>query len=119
MGWRTILRLLIAKFFGRLLRELPLGISGLVKRWRVLSVPRRLLYVIDHERFDRPFRRFEFQAELSLDRSEYRVRWFGCRGAAVGGLRRPKRGKPGSLSRELNTNIELTCDSGLVEYRAA
>ena len=37
----------------------------------ILSVHRRLLYMVDHERFNRSFRRFEFQAELSLDRSEY------------------------------------------------
>ena len=85
----------------------------------VLSVPRRPLYVVDHERFDRPFRRFELQAELSLDRSEYRTFRVGCGGEAIHGRRRPKRGKPGSLSRELDTNIELACDSGLVEYRAA
>ena len=30
----------------------------------ILSVPRRPLYVVDHERFDRSFRRFELQAEL-------------------------------------------------------
>src|SRR5580704_16105228 len=71
----------------------------------ILSVPRRLLYVVDHEGLNRSFRRFELQAELSLDRSEYRICRVGCRGTAVGGSR-PKRGKPGSLSRKLDTNIE-------------
>jgi hypothetical protein len=37
------------------------------------SVPRRPLYVIDHERFNLPFRRFESQAELFLQHSEYRT----------------------------------------------
>ena len=75
--------------------------------------------MIDHERFDRPFRRFEFQAELFLEHSEYRSLSGRMPGAAIGEHPSAEGGKPGSLSRKLDTNIESACDSGLVEYRAA
>jgi hypothetical protein len=84
----------------------------------ILSVHRRLLYVVNHERFDRSFSRFEFQAEPFRERSEYRISWVRCRGAAIS-VTRPKRAKRGSLSRKLDAQIESACDSGLVEYQAA
>jgi hypothetical protein len=60
--------------------------------------------VIDDERFDRSFARFESEAELFLESSEYRGR--GCR---IGS-------GPGPLSRKLDANIE---SSGPGRYAAA
>jgi hypothetical protein len=74
--------------------------------------------VIDHERFDLPFRPFEFQAKLFLERIEYRSCRVGCPGAAIGEIPRPKGVQRGLLSRKLDAHIEPASDSGLVNYRA-
>jgi hypothetical protein len=69
--------------------------------------------VIDDERFDRSFGRFELEAELFLERSEYRgmACWVGRGGGGRSGNDERHRGH-GSLSRILDSNIESPGDSG-------
>ncbi len=79
----------------------------LVKRGGPLSFPQAIAFVKIHDGLNRSFRRFELQAKLALE-LKVNIDSVGSDAGELpsAGSVGPKRGKPGSFSRELDMNIE-------------